>query len=129
MSADVIQGLTFNHYTASRARGIRDTVESIYRSAYIDAIDSGDVFVAPDAFMRRFDAYTEPRAGSFELVVGHIDGVPAGQTWGWPLTSNSRWWTNLSLDSGDRTAFTTEDGTRTFALSESWCPRSSPAEA
>jgi hypothetical protein len=66
--------------------------------------------------MERFDAYT--RAEGFELVVASIDGEPVGQTWGWPLTPNSRWWTGLALEDGDVDAFTKEDGSRTFALSE-----------
>ncbi|WP_433566863.1 GNAT family N-acetyltransferase [Nocardia sp. CA-151230] len=118
MSANVIQGLTFTRYTAARARGIRDVVEAIYRGAYVDAIDAGDPFEAPDAFMDRFDAYSDPQAGGFELVIGRIDGEPVGQSWGWPLGASSRWWTNLHLDTGDRAAFVAENGLRTFALSE-----------
>lgn len=36
---------------------------------------------------------------------------------GWPLDKASRWWNGLYLDDEDP-GFTTEDGTRTFALSE-----------
>lgn len=118
MSTDLIPGLRFDRYTAAQARGIRDTVESVYRHAYVDQIAAGDSFVAPEAFMRRFDAYTDPHAGRFELVVGSIEGEPVGQAWGWPLASNSRWWANLALGEGDRAAFVAENGMRTFALSE-----------
>ncbi|MFD9804833.1 GNAT family N-acetyltransferase [Streptomyces sp. NPDC059071] len=118
MNTNDIPGLEFDHYTAAQARANRTTVETIHRSAFADAISTGDPFNQPDAFMQRFDAYTDPHAGRFELVVARIDGHPAGQTWGWPLTANSRWWTNLELDSGDRAAFTAENGLRTFALSE-----------
>ncbi|MFE2999764.1 GNAT family N-acetyltransferase [Nocardia sp. NPDC059246] len=118
MSTNLIQGLSFARYSAAGARDIRHVVEAIYRSAYADAIEAGDPFEAPDSFMHRFDAYTDPQAGRFELVVGRIDGEPVGQTWGWPLTAQSRWWTNLRLDTGDRAAFVAENGMRTFALSE-----------
>jgi ribosomal protein S18 acetylase RimI-like enzyme len=71
--------------------------------------------------MHRFDAYTDPtRASGFEMVVAQIDGTPAGQTWGWPLTANSVWWKRFQPDADalDRDTFVAEDGAPTFALSE-----------
>ncbi|HET9257208.1 MAG TPA: GNAT family N-acetyltransferase, partial [Pseudonocardiaceae bacterium] len=62
----------------------------------------------------RFDAYTS-RDG-FDLVIGYINGEPAGQSWGWPLTPATAWWRGLLAE--PEPGFTTEDGTRTFALSE-----------
>ncbi|WP_280269723.1 GNAT family N-acetyltransferase [Nocardia wallacei] len=108
----------FEHYDARQAAELRDLVEQIYRSSYVEAIASGDPFDSPDAFMNRFDAYVE--IPGYELVVARVDGEPAGQTWGWPLQRNAAWWSALRLDdpSIDRDAFTAEDGTRTFALSE-----------
>lgn len=110
--------LTFDHYDARRAQGLRSLVEDIYLRSYVEAISSGDLFHSPTEFMSRFDAYT--RSPGFELVVARIEGKPAGQTWGWPLQVNARWWDALDLDDPtiDRDAFIAEDGTRTFALSE-----------
>ncbi|MGX1805428.1 GNAT family N-acetyltransferase [Nocardia sp. NPDC055321] len=114
-----LAGLTFEHCSATRAREIREVVEDIYRRSYVDAIASGDSFESPAEFMRRFEAYTDPDRGSgFELVLAHVNGAPAGQTWGWPLGVNARWWSGLVLDEGDHDEFIAEDGTRTFALSE-----------
>lgn len=111
--------MTFEHYTAAQAREIRDTVEDVYRRSYVDAIASGDPFDAPAEFMRRFDAYSDPdRSSGFELVVAYAHGVPAGQSWGWPLQPGAAWWGGLHLDDGDRGEFTAETGSRTFALSE-----------
>ncbi|RDI48236.1 GNAT family N-acetyltransferase [Nocardia mexicana] len=107
----------FRRYTAEQAREIRGVVEHIFRGAYVDAIESGEPFAAPDAFMRRFDAYTA-RSNGFEMVIAKLGGEPVGQAWGWPLGPESRWWDGLVLDDGDRTEFTVEDGRRTFALSE-----------
>ncbi|MFC9893766.1 GNAT family N-acetyltransferase [Nocardia sp. NPDC127579] len=122
MNSDDLPGrpaIEFHHYTAAQAREQRRTVEDIYRASYIDAIESGDEFETPDAFMHRFDAYTDPdRGDGFELVVAVIDGKPCGQTWGWPLQKSTAWWGGLSLDDGDPAEFTEEDGARTFALSE-----------
>ncbi|MBF6135896.1 GNAT family N-acetyltransferase [Nocardia otitidiscaviarum] len=114
-----IEGLAFRHCSATQARELRDVVEDIYRRSYVDAIASGDPFDSPTEFMHRFDAYTDPGRGSgFELVMATVHGETAGQTWGWPLPPNTRWWEGLTLDEGDIDAFTVEDGARTFALSE-----------
>jgi ribosomal protein S18 acetylase RimI-like enzyme len=105
--------LTFRRFDAKAARNARGTVEIVYRGAYAEAIEGGDPFNQPDAFMRRFDSYAANPL--LELVVAYEDGEPVGQTWGWPLTANSRWWTGLDEP---EPGFTAEDGKRTFALSE-----------
>ncbi|MBB5911718.1 ribosomal protein S18 acetylase RimI-like enzyme [Nocardia transvalensis] len=111
--------INFEHYTAAQARELRPDVEDIFRGSYIDTIESGEPFESPEAFMTRFDTYTDPnRPAGFELVMARIDGEPIGQAWGWPLTSGTHWWDGLQLDDGDPTAFTAETGVRTFALSE-----------
>ncbi|MET9489473.1 hypothetical protein [Nocardia sp. NPDC006630] len=38
MSTNLIPGLRFERYSSAQARGIRDTVESVYRRAYVDQI-------------------------------------------------------------------------------------------
>ncbi|WP_159920087.1 MULTISPECIES: GNAT family N-acetyltransferase [Nocardia] len=114
-----IDGIHFQHYTAAQARELRDEVERIFRDSYVDAIESGEEFESPEAFMHRFDAYTDPaRAGGFELVIARLDAEPCGQAWGWPLTADTAWWDGLRLDEGDRADFTAENGSRTFAFSE-----------
>lgn len=119
MSPNPPSDLTFQRYTAAEARNARDLVEQIFRGSYTDAIASGEEFEAPEAFMHRFDTYTDPSRGDgFELVVGRLGNEPVGQAWGWPLTSETQWWTGLQLEDGDPTTFTAETGSRTFALSE-----------
>lgn len=109
----------FRRFDATAAREHRDLVQQIYERSYAEAIASGDPFEQPEAFMGRFDAYTDPaRAAGFDLVVGYLDGNPVGQSWGWPLVAGTAWWNGLRLDAGDPDEFTREDGTRTFALSE-----------
>ncbi|WP_039799651.1 GNAT family N-acetyltransferase [Nocardia araoensis] len=111
--------INFQRYPVAQARALRDEVETIFRDSYVDAIESGDEFESPEAFMHRFDAYTDPdRPGAFELVIARLDGEPCGQAWGWPLTAKTRWWDGLELDQGDQASFTAENGSRTFALSE-----------
>ncbi|MFF0455448.1 GNAT family N-acetyltransferase [Nocardia africana] len=121
MSADPpsIDGLHFQHYTAAEARAVRDQVEQIFRDSYTDAIESGEDFEAPEAFMHRFDTYTDPSRGQgFELVIARIGDEPVGQAWGWPLGPDTRWWSGFRLDTGNAAGFTDENGSRTFALSE-----------
>jgi GNAT superfamily N-acetyltransferase len=106
--------LEFRRLGAAAARESRATVEAIYRGAYAAAIESGDPFEQPGAFMGRFDSY----AGNplLELVIAYRDGEPAGQAWGWPLAARSQWWADL--ESAPEPGFADEDGIRTFALSE-----------
>ncbi|GAA2095751.1 GNAT family N-acetyltransferase [Actinomadura alba] len=112
-----ITPVTFRHYDAAGARSIREVVMAIQKDAYADAIASGDPFDSTDAFMTRFEAYTQPTNPGFELVVAYTsEDEPIGQTWGWPLGPEARWWTGLQME--PEPEFTREDGTRTFALSE-----------
>jgi GNAT superfamily N-acetyltransferase len=106
--------LTFRRYSAEEAHRARDVVQTIYKNAYWENIESGDPFSQPKAFMGRYDAYTSNPL--FALVVALVDDEPAGQAWGWALGANSRWWEGL--ESEPDPGFTVEDGTRTFALSE-----------
>lgn len=64
--------------------------------------------------MTRFDSYVS-RDG-FDLVVAYHKDEPAGQAWGWPLGPDTGWWDGLLTQT--EPGFTDEDGTRTFALSE-----------
>ncbi|MFC5183612.1 GNAT family N-acetyltransferase [Actinomadura harenae] len=106
--------VTFEHFNGEQARARRDDVADIHRDAYSKKIAEGDRFAAGQAFMKRFDAYTE-RDG-FDLVIAYEEGRPAGQAWGWPLPADTGWWGGLltPVEPG----YLDEDGTRTFALSE-----------
>lgn len=112
--------IEFEHYNAAQARDRREIVEDVYRRSYVEAIGSGDPFDSPAEFMRRFDSYASPRNSEFAYVLTRVDGEPAGQIWGWPLPPDAAWWRNLHLDDPDVDfeEFTTEDGVRTFGLSE-----------
>lgn len=114
MSAVEDGNVVFRRYNAAEARQLRDTVESIYIRSYVDAIAGADPFDSVDAFMHRFDSYVSQ--SSFDLVVAYRGGDAIGQTWGWPLTGQSRWWEGLFSE--PEPGFTHENGHRTFALSE-----------
>lgn len=101
----------------SAAAERRNTVAAIYENSYVDALASGDPFDSTESFMTRFDTYV--RIPGFDMVVAHHDDQPVGQTWGWPLTERAAttgWWSGLQHE--PEPGFTSEDGERTFALSE-----------
>jgi GNAT superfamily N-acetyltransferase len=109
--------VSFRRYRAEEARAIRAQVEDVYRSSYARAIASGDPFDSVDAFMLRFDSYTSSQV--FDLVVAYDGPQGVGQTWGWPLgpaATTTGWWSGLLAE--PEAGFTSEDGKRTFALSE-----------
>ncbi|ROO84449.1 acetyltransferase (GNAT) family protein [Actinocorallia herbida] len=108
MTAD----LTFQRLTAAQARAHRDTVQDVHADAYAETLT--DPFRAGSEFMRRFDTYTSREHFDFVFVLA--DGHIVGQAWGWPLPPDTAWWNGL--DAEPEPSFTTETGTRTFALSE-----------
>ncbi|MEV5833473.1 GNAT family N-acetyltransferase [Nocardia sp. NPDC052112] len=111
--------LKFHHLSAEQARERRTEIEDIFRDSYVHAIEAGEKFESPEAFMHRFDAYTDPgRPAGFELVIAELDGLACGQTWGWPLHENTAWWGGFELEKGNAADFTAENGSRTFGLSE-----------
>lgn len=115
-----LPGLTFRRFNAAEARKVACAVEDIYRDAYHELMAKGLAFRAPEAFMRRFAAYTRRDDSGFEMVHALIGDTPVGQAWGWPLDAYTTRWDGLRLfDAGaDAAAFSEEDGFRTFALSE-----------
>lgn len=106
--------VAFRRYNAEEARSARDAIETVYKDAYWENIESGDQFSQPGAFMGRFDAYAANPL--LDLVIAYENSKPVGQAWGWPLTASSTWW--KALVSEPEPGFTIEDGKRTFALSE-----------
>ncbi|MBV9312465.1 MAG: GNAT family N-acetyltransferase [Pseudonocardia sp.] len=107
-------GVSLRRCGAAEARQLFKTVETVYRGSYVEAIASGNLFNSVEAFMTRFESYSA-RPG-LDLVIAYHDNEPIGQTWGWPLPKNSRWWDGLKTK--PEANFTDEDAQRTFALSE-----------
>ena len=111
MSTDLLE---FRRYDAASARDLRHVVEEVYTASYTEAIANGGPFHSAEAFMTRFDSYV--KIDGFDLVIAYDQDKPAGQTWGWPLSPDTKWWDGLLTQT--EPGFTDEDGTRTFALSE-----------
>lgn len=111
-----LQGVSLRQYDSAGAFAVRHTVRDIYIDAYIKAIASGDPFSTVEAFMRRFDVFV--KRDGFVMVLACIGDQPVGQSWGWPLDdkAGARWWAGLLSE--PESGFTSENGERTFALSE-----------
>jgi GNAT superfamily N-acetyltransferase len=108
-------GVSFRRYDATEARQLSETVEAVYRKSYIDAVAGGRrSWNSVEAFMRRFEHYSS--RPDLDLVIAYHDREPIGQTWGWPLRKDDRWWNGLKSE--PFAEFAREDGQRTFALSE-----------
>lgn len=106
--------LSFLRVSGVEARAHRDEVEQVYRRSYVEAIKRGEPFDSVETFMSRFDSYaSNPQ---LDLIIAYDETHGIGQTWGWPLTPNTQWWKGLVHESDAK--FVTEDGARTFALSE-----------
>jgi GNAT superfamily N-acetyltransferase len=106
--------LTFRRYNGADSNGIRSVVEEVYRDSYSQE-QQADPFSAADAWMSRFDVYAA--IPGFDLIIAYTDdNEPVGQAWGWPLATDTDWWTGLVSE--PEPGFTEEDGSRTFALSE-----------
>lgn len=104
----------FRRYNADQARQIRSAVGAIHARSHIEAISSANPFDSVEAFMRRFDSYAANP--DFDLVIAYREEEAIGQTWGWPLPAQARWWKGLLAE--PEPGFTHETGRRTFALSE-----------
>lgn len=106
-------GLAFRRYDGASASAERATVEAIYLASYT-AEQQADPFNSPATWMSRFDGYAD--IPGFGLVIAYSGAEPAAQAFGWPLGPQSSWWTGLVVE--PEPGFTSEDGGRTFALSE-----------
>lgn len=95
---------------------LRETVASVHRDGYADAIASGDPFESHAAFMQRFDSHAQHP--ELDLVIAYVGVNPVGQTWGFPIgrptIEDDR---SHELRQGDRPSLGRYDA-RTFALCE-----------
>lgn len=109
-----VSGLTAKRYRQPAAIKLAEKVREVYEKSYIKAIESGRLFAEVDSFMERYASYSSNP--EIDLVIVYLSGEPIAQTWGWPLSGESMWWTGLVAE--PEPGFTVENGRRTFALSE-----------
>jgi ribosomal protein S18 acetylase RimI-like enzyme len=90
----------------------RDDLLDVYAEVYADRLD--DPFFSLPRYWERLDAYAKRKG--FSLVIGSIDGKIVGYALGYTLPEGSGWWQGLRGEIDP--ALLTEDGSRTFALTE-----------
>lgn len=106
-------GITFTRHDPADAEKILDSViVPVYVASHQDVIDRP--FYSAERFAERFGGYA--KAPGFEIVIAYVGGEPVGQAFGYALPVGARWWNGLTTPVPD--GFTTETGSRTFALNE-----------
>lgn len=107
--------LRLQRYGPEDVSALRETVASVHRAAYADAIASGDPFESHAAFMQRFDSHA--RHPELDLVIAYMGSDPVGQTWGFPIAKPTIDDSSRHLRRGSRQSPAQVDA-RTFALCE-----------
>lgn len=99
------------HYTGQEVASVHELLLDIHDEVYAGSND-------PLAGRAQFAGFLDHWAAQpyFDCVVGFQDGQPVGYSYGAPLSEATTWW--AGVEPPPDTAFVTETGTRTFALSE-----------
>lgn len=109
----MIPDISFTRHDPPDAEKILGSViVPVYVASHEDVVDRP--FYSAERFAERFSGYA--RAPGFEIVIAYVDGEPVGQAFGYALPVGARWWDGLTTPVPD--GFTTETGSRTFALNE-----------
>lgn len=95
---------------------LRETIASLHRDAYADAIASGDPFESHPAFMQRFGNHA--RHPELDLMIAYAGSDAVGQTWGFPIPKPTVDDRSGHLASGGRASSSRDDVPLTFALCE-----------
>lgn len=105
--------ITFTYHDASNTEQILETVIGpVYEASHQDVI--ADPFYSTARFVERVRGYIQ--SPGFTLVAAYDDKIAIGFAFGYALPANARWWHGLTTPTPD--GFTTETGSRTFALNE-----------
>jgi ribosomal protein S18 acetylase RimI-like enzyme len=106
--------LTITEHDGPAVKELTDAViVPLYEATHADQLDNP--FYSTERFVERLHAYASRDGFALALARDEL-GAPVGQAFGYPLPPGSRWWDGLITDVPD--GFTTETGTRTFALTE-----------
>ncbi|TDC38350.1 GNAT family N-acetyltransferase [Micromonospora sp. 15K316] len=106
----MLENLQVRHYTAEQAEDLLDQLVDVYLDAHAE---DGSLYNA-DRYRHQL-AMHMPRAG-WQLVAATTDGKLVGYIYGFPLPTDTRWWDGIQKPIPE--GFTSEDGRRTFAISE-----------
>jgi ribosomal protein S18 acetylase RimI-like enzyme len=110
----MIEDLVIERHDASEAVALADELGALYAAAYSGTPQADDPFYSASRFAERLNGYV--KAPGFKLVTARTGNVLIGYAFGYMLPRDARWWNGL-LDATPE-GFTTETGSRTFALNE-----------
>lgn len=96
--------VTLEHLDGAGTREHFEEIQTVYAAAFPD-YDLGD---------HRVRTMRQTQSSGFEAVIARLDGELIGFAYGLPLSPQSRWWEGLQPAAPE--GFTTETGSRTFAL-------------
>lgn len=103
--------LTLCHLDAAQAGDLLDELVAVYLEVFAD---TGDEFFGEERYRRQLGGHMS--APGWDVVTARHGAELVGYAYGFPLPERSRWWEGLRTEVP--TGFTTETGTRTFAISE-----------
>lgn len=110
----MISDVVVERFDGSVVPALADELGALYAAAYLGTPQQDDPFYSAARFAERLNGYvTSP---GFTLVTARADGDLIGYAFGYALPAAARWWNGLVDTPPD--GFTTETGTRTFALNE-----------
>jgi ribosomal protein S18 acetylase RimI-like enzyme len=110
----MISDLAIEPHDGRAAAALADELGALYAAAYIGTPQENDPFYSAARFAERLNGYI--KSPGFALVTARTGADLIGYAFGYALPVGARWWNGL-LDTPPE-GFTTETGTRTFALNE-----------
>lgn len=106
----MVDELLLSHYGHEDALAIQQQLVDIYLEVH-----AGDgPFYSRERYLRQLQGHM--KVPGWSLIVAAIAGAPVGYIYGFPLPPRTRWWEGMQTPVPED--FTSEDGRRTFALSE-----------
>lgn len=110
----MISDLLIERHNGRAAAALADELGALYAAAYIGTPQENDPFYSAARFAERLNGYI--KSPGFALVTARAGADLIGYAFGYALPVHARWWNGL-IDTPPE-GFTTETGTRTFALNE-----------
>jgi GNAT superfamily N-acetyltransferase len=105
--------IELRHYTGHEFDAIRDIAIDIYRETFAHEIDKP--FWSVERYRQRLERHAA--MSGFTAIVAYTNEKPIGFAYGITLPTTTRWWATIRPPLTN-SAFTREDGHRTFAVFE-----------
>jgi ribosomal protein S18 acetylase RimI-like enzyme len=110
----MISDVVIERHDGRAAAALADELGALYAAAYHGTPQENDPFYSAAQFAERLNGYI--KSPGFALVTARAGTSLIGYAFGYALPVGARWWNGLIGTPPE--GFTTETGTRTFALNE-----------